>query len=156
MNRKEFIAGTGALLGAALVPSTARAATADEADAIKQLVKDYYSIFYVDKDAPKYRALLTSDYLLLEEGEVMDAAADIADMPPPDIGYQRKDAFEFHSTKIQGDVAWTVYTLKSDVVHKKGEDVHHVEFLETMILRRTGGRWLVALLHSTKIAPPVK
>ena len=76
-------------------------------------------------------------------------------MPPPDIGYKRTDSFEFHSVKIQGDAAWAVYTLKSDITdHKKG--ARHVEFLESMVFRRTNGRWLVALLHSTKIAPQAK
>jgi ketosteroid isomerase-like protein len=155
MNRKEFIAGTGALLGAALAPATARAASPEDDDSIRQLVKDYYSTFYVLMDKRRYRSLLTDDYLLLEDGEILDAAGDLALMPPSDIGYKRTDSFAFHSVKIQGDAAWTVYTLKSDSTDTK-KGARHAEFLESMVFRRTSGRWLVALLHSTKVTPVAK
>jgi ketosteroid isomerase-like protein len=76
-------------------------------------------------------------------------------MPSPDIDYKREDRFEFHSVKINGDTAWAVYTLRSDITDKKN-DPRHREFLESMILRRSGSGWLAALLHSTLIPEPAK
>src|SRR5689334_20432478 len=101
MNRKEFLAGAGTLLGAALVPTTAHAASSNETAILEQIVSDYYSVFYARMDKARYRAMLADDYLLLEGGEVMDAAADIADMPSPESGFKRTDSFQFHSVKIQ-------------------------------------------------------
>lgn len=156
MKRREFIAtGTGALAGMVLAPATARAADATEEGAIRQTVQEVYQAFSVRQDKAAYRAMLADDYLLLENGEVLDIAGDLALMPSPDDGYQRKDAFEFKTAMVQGDLAWVVYLLRSDITDKK-RGFRHSDYLESMILRRTGGRWLVALLHSTKIIPPAK
>ena len=119
MKRSEFLAGAGTLLASALIPTTARAASADEAGAIQQLIVDYYHVYYVLQDSQRYRALLTDDYLLLENGEVMDLAADVALIPKPEDDYRRTDRFEFHQVRLAGDVAWTVYTLRSDITDRQ-------------------------------------
>lgn len=80
MKRREFIVGSGLLIGAAFVPGAAAAASGDE-ESVKQLVRDYYSEYFVIREKKKYRELLTDDYLLLENGELIDADADIAAMP---------------------------------------------------------------------------
>jgi len=150
MKRREFIAGTGMLIGTACVPS---AVAADDETAVKQAVKDAYSIFYVSLDKQKYRSLLTEDYLLLENGELLDIEGDIALMPTPESGYKRSDAFDFRSVKIHGDIAYAVYFLKSEITDKKNGS-RKPEWLESAILRRSGANWRMALLHSTKIVKP--
>ena len=54
------------------------------------------------------------------------------------------------------DTAYVVYFLKSDVTDEKG--ARHRKWLESAILRRSGpgAPWRMALLHSTRIAPPAK
>ena len=146
MKRREFIAGTGVLIGAACAPSVS---AADDAAAVKQAVNDCYSVFYVSLDKQKYRSLLTEDYLLLEHGELLDVEGDIALMPAPDSGYKRTDAFDFRSVKVHGDTAYAVYFLKSKITDKNG--THNGEWLESAILRRSGKGWRIALLHSTRI-----
>lgn len=64
MKRREFVAGTGMLVGAAFAPGAV--AAPDDAAAVKQVIRDGYSIFYTDRNKQKYRSLLTNDYLLLE------------------------------------------------------------------------------------------
>src|SRR6478609_9491619 len=118
MNRSEFLAGAGTLMASALIPTTARAASTDEAGAIQQLIIDDYHIYYVLQDPPRYRALLTDDYLLLENGEVMDLAADLALIPKPEDDYRRTDRFEFRQVRIVADAAWAVYTLRSDITER--------------------------------------
>ena len=146
MKLREFIAGTGALIGAACAPSVS---AADDAAAVKQAVNDVYSVFYVSLDKQKYRSLLTEDYLLLEHGELLDVEGDIALMPAPDSGYKRTDAFDFRSVKVHGDTAYAVYFLKSKITDKNG--THNGEWLESAILRRSRTGWRIALLHSTRI-----
>lgn len=126
-------------------------APSDDADAIKQAVERYYAA-YRGLDKVKYRACLTDDYLLLENGEVLDADGDLAGMAAPGSGYQRTDAFAFKLVKVQDDVAYAVYFLTSDIRDQEG--VRHREWLESMILRRSGTRWRTALLHSTRLARP--
>jgi ketosteroid isomerase-like protein len=107
----------------------------------------------MDKDA--YRSILTEDYLILENGELLDTESDIALMPEPDSGYDRTDTFDFRYVKIEGDIAYTVYFLKAEIVDKANGTIHK-EWLESTILHRSGEEWLIALLHSTKIISPKK
>jgi ketosteroid isomerase-like protein len=150
MKRREFIAGRGMLLGATCAPSVW---AADDSAAVKQIVQDVYSVFYRDRDKKKYRLLLTEDYLLLEKGEILDVEDDIALMPAPGSDYKRTDAFGFRSVKIDGDAAYAVYFLKSEITDKKN-GTRNAEWLESAILRRSGSGWRMALLHSTRIVKP--
>jgi ketosteroid isomerase-like protein len=98
--------------------------------------------------------MLTDDYVLLEDGDIISLEKDISLMPTPQDDYQRKDTFDFRSVKIQKDVAYLVYFLKSDIRDKQ-EGARQRAYLESMILRRdSGGTWRVALLHSTKLSKP--
>ncbi len=150
MNRKEFLTGAGAAVGAALLPATLRAATAEEGEAIRECVRAVYRAYSVTMDPIAYRALLADGYRLLEHGEIMTADQDIAAMPKPENDFKRTDAFAFHQVKISGDTAWAVYTLRSAISDTK-RGARHPEYLESMILQRAGTGWKVALLHSTRI-----
>jgi len=96
--------------------------------------------------------LLTDDYVLLENGELLDIAGDLALMPAPGAGYRRTDAFDFRAVRVRGDMAYAVYFLASEITDLKG--ARHREWLESVILRRAGNGWRVALLHSTRTPTP--
>ena len=130
---------------------TAAFAAPDDAVPIKQAVNAYYAA-YRSLDKARYRACLTDDYILLENGELMDAAGDLAVMAGPGSVYQRTDAFDFRLVKVQGSVAYAVYQLTSDITDQQGS--RHRMWLESMILRRAGNTWRTALLHSTRIQQP--
>lgn len=149
MKRREFLGGTGMLIATASMPNV----SADDEMAVKQAVKDVYSIFSVSLDKQKYRSLLTEDYLLLENGELLDIEGDIALMPAPESGYKRTDAFDFRLVKVHGDIAYAVYFLKSEITDKKN-GTRNREWLESAILRRLRKGWRIALLHSTRISKP--
>ena len=127
----------------------------DDEEAVKQAVKNYYYLYFVKMDKDAYRSILTEDYLILENGELLDTEGDIALMPEPDSGYDRTDTFDFRYVKIEGDIAYTVYFLKAEIVDKANGTIHK-EWLESTILRRSAEDWLIALLHSTKIKNPKK
>jgi len=147
MKRRDFVAGTGLLLASLYVPALPSAA---DSATLKQLVADFYGVYYRKRDKEAYRGFLTDDYLLLENGEIMDAAADIAAMPAPDAMYERNDSFDFRQVRIQGGMAYLVYFLSSNIKDKDGS--RNRKWLESIILRRFEGGWRVALLHSTRIA----
>lgn len=148
MKRKKII------LGLFIISlCTLKVFAGDDEEAVKQAVKNYYYLYFVKMDKIAYRSILTEDYLFLENGELFDAEGDIALMPDPDSGYERTDTFDFRYVKIEGDIAYTVYFLKSDITDKTNRTIHK-EWLESTILRRSGEGWLIALLHSTKITNP--
>jgi ketosteroid isomerase-like protein len=95
--------------------------------------------------------MLTDDYVLLENEEIVSLEKDVSLMPSPEDDYERRNSFDFRSVKVHGDVAYLVYFLKSDIRDKK-DGARQREYLESMILRRDGGGvWRIALLHSTKL-----
>jgi ketosteroid isomerase-like protein len=96
--------------------------------------------------------MLTDDYVLLENGEIISLEKDVSLMPTPQEGYQRQDSFDFRSVKVHGEVAYLVYFLKSDIRDKK-DGARQREYLESIIMKRDGGGdWRIALLHSTKLS----
>lgn len=155
MNRSEFLAGAGSLLVASVAPATSPATLPDDAAAVQQLIIDDYHAFYVLQDPVRYRALLTDDYLLLENGEVLNLAGDLALMPKIEDEYRRIDRFAFHQVRHSGDVGWAVYTLRSEITDRRN-GFRKREFQESAVCRRIGGSWKVALLHSTRVQAPAK
>jgi ketosteroid isomerase-like protein len=148
MRRREF----GTALGALVTTSMAAvAAQTDDAAAVRQAIIDNYAL-YSGTDFEKYRATLAPDYVLLEHGELMSAADDEKSMKTRPPGFRRADAFDFKSVTIEGTLAYAVYFLTSDIADDKRQIQRR--WLESAILRRDNGRWLLALLHSTRIEKP--
>jgi ketosteroid isomerase-like protein len=148
MNRRGFVGAAGFVMaGASALPD----AQPDESAAIRQAVEGYYAA-YRRFDKAKYRACLTDDYVLLENGELLDINGDLALMATAGSGYQRTDAFGFRLVKVQGNVAYAVYFLTSDIKDQQGP--RHREWLESMVLRRSASGWRTALLHSTRLVKP--
>lgn len=119
---------------------------------MKQVIRDSYSVFYTDRNKQKYRSLLTADYLLLEKGEILDVEGEDAMMPAPGSDYKRADTFDFRRVNVHDDVAYVVYIVESTITNPTKPSQNGVwQWLESAVLRRTGTRWRVALLHSTQI-----
>lgn len=150
MNLRIFVTVAAVLAGAACAPARPQAA---ETEAVKQVIADYYDTFFRSLDREKYRSLLTDDYRLLENGEILDIEGDMALMPDPDSGYTRSDVFDFRSVHVHDDTAYAVYVLRSNMTDRTNGPRSR-EWLESAILRRAGSRWRVALLHSTRIVGP--
>lgn len=77
MKRREFLHAAGA--GVAGLQSAPRVSAANE-EAIRRAVETYYAA-YRSLDKARYLSLLTDDYLLLENGDVLDANGDVALWP---------------------------------------------------------------------------
>jgi ketosteroid isomerase-like protein len=136
---------------ATLLAPPAALASGDAA-AIQAAIQENYAA-YSGFDETRYRATTTDDYLLLEHGELIDREGDVASMAKPGTGFRRTDHFDFSHVKVVGDTAYAVYTLRSEIYDdERGE--RDREWLESAILRREGGRWKVALLHSTRVSHP--
>jgi ketosteroid isomerase-like protein len=138
------------ILAVAIQCPAARAA--DDAAAVQAAIQANYAA-YSGFDEARYRATTTGDFLLLEQGELLDREGDFSLMPKPGSGHRRSDRFDFHTVKVEGNVAYAVYTLKSDIYDDK-RGARSREWLESAILKREDGRWKMALLHSTRVSHP--
>ncbi len=122
-------------------------------EAVKQAVKNYYDLYFAKMDKSEYRSILTKDYLLLENGEILNTEDDIVAMPDSNSGYKRIDSFDFRLVKVEGDIAYAVYFLRSKITDKVN-GMRNKEWLESAVLQRSEEGWKIALLHSTRIANP--
>jgi ketosteroid isomerase-like protein len=145
MDRRQFVA-LAAL--AAAVPAGAGAAPGEE-EAIRQRVKALYKAFSTG-DVAAYRAFMTADYLFISDGDMTDLEGDLADFKARPKDFRRTDAIDFQHVGLSGDMAYAVYYLTS---HETGStfEPRDPRWLETMILRRVGGDWRCALIHSSRL-----
>ena len=148
MNRRTFFNRAALLPGAALSTVTSQAA-ADDDGQVQSAIKTAYSVYFQGRDKEKYRSLLSADYILIEHGELINAASEIAAMPKPENPLKRTDYFDFKSVKVHGDIAYAIYDLKYEV--SAGGKSRRGHCLESAILRNVEGRWLMCLLHSTRM-----
>ena len=155
MERRTFLQLASSL---AFVPAAAAAAqpvTAgpDSAAIMRRLIEWYRAFGNPRVDRDYYRSFMTEDYLLLENGKLLDIEGDMALLGalPPD--HVRTDRFDFRYIHVDGDDAYAVYFLESDMNDSK-DGPRSRRWLESAILRRVGGAWKAAVLHSTRIEPP--
>ena len=134
------------------VPAVATEPSHDDSTLVKQTLINFYEAFS-GFDEQRYRALCTDDYVLLEDGEIWNLDKDVAAfMSQAASGRKRSDTFDFLVIKIQGNTAYAVFFLKSEIMNK-GE-VQHRQWLESAVLLKSDRSWRVSLLHSTKLGKP--
>jgi ketosteroid isomerase-like protein len=144
----------GAAAGLALVPAAARAASPAQATELKQRIIEWYRAFGNPRvDRTYYRSFMTDDYWLLENGELLNVAGDMALLGSLPADHVRTDKFDFRHIWVDGDLAYLVYFLDSEMNDSKNGRRSR-RYLESAVLRHIGGQWRAAVLHSTKINPP--
>lgn len=151
MERRTFLGATAVL---SLVPAAARAANATEAETLKRRIIEWYRAFgnpRVDRDY--YRSFMTDDYMLLENGELLDVAGDMALLGSLAADHVRTDRFDFRHIWVEGDNGYLVYFLESDMNDAKNGPRSR-RYLESAVMRRSGDQWRAAVLHSTRINKP--
>ena len=155
MERRNFFKlAAGATLAPSLLAAAQRTSTPDEVAAVKAKLVEWYRAFAnprVDRDY--YRTFMTDDYLLLENGELLDVAGDVALLDGLAPDHVRTDTFDFRHVRVDDDHANAVYFLEASMNDSK-QGPRHRRWLESAVLRKVGGQWRVAILHSTRINPP--
>lgn len=152
MDRRSLLAAATAMVaGAAAEPA---AGAADEVEAVKRRLVDFYRAFADPRvDRAYYLSFTTEDYLLCEQGELLDRAGDLAMLDQVPADQVRHDRFDFRRVTVTGDLAYAVYFLEADITDSsKGPRTRR--WLESAVMRREQGQWRCAVLHSTRIATP--
>ena len=93
---------------------------------------------------------VTSDFILLEDGEVWNMDSLTRAMAPmKQVRFTRKNTFAFYQTTIKDNVAWINYDNKADIT--VNDKPFQIRWLESAVLVKQEGAWKIAQLHSTKI-----
>jgi ketosteroid isomerase-like protein len=150
MKRRTFL-GSAAALAFSAAPTNASNARSGDVHGAKQFIIDWYAAFGNPKtNKEQYLSFTTPDYLLLENGALLDRNGDLALFleEPPDL--VRRDTFDFRRVSFAGERAFLVYFLESQITDSKNGSRHR-RYLESAILRKSAGRWRAELLHSTRV-----
>lgn len=120
-----------------------------DSTAIVELLKDDYRTM-VTNDINRHRSNCTADYILIENGEFWDMEREAASYKANEKRIiQRTDHFDFKYISLDGNTAYAVYDLKSDIVEKGVTTRKH--WSESVVFRKTDGQWKIALIHSTPV-----
>lgn len=91
---------------------------------------------------------VSDDFQLLEVGEVWDRRK-LESAVAGD--YSRSNYFAPIRTEIDNDTAWISYWNRAEF-RSTGSQSERA-WLESVVLKRQDGRWLIQLMHSTRLAP---
>ena len=122
----------------------------DEA-AVRAVLIEWYDAM-TRHDMLAVAAVLTPDFLLVEHDQLLDAATLVEGLTLGiEAGHQTAELSEFDIV-IADDVAWSTHR-NHEVWHPTSGDPTELEFLETVILRRSGPSWLIGRYHATRLRP---
>jgi hypothetical protein len=132
-----------------LFPTGSMAQGIEDSVAIVQLLKADYGTM-VAYDIKKHREYCTSDYLLIENGEIWDMEKE-AEWYKKNVhrSLQRRDYFNFKLLKVQGSSAYAVYELKSEFI--ENEKLTTRQWNESAVFRKVNDQWKIALIHSSPL-----
>ena len=117
--------------------------------ALVQLLRGDYKTLE-NSDWETHQNNCAPDYLLIENGEVWDLAKEVESMKSKaGIKTTRTDQFDFKSLKVEGNQAYAVYELKSQITRDNQTNNYH--WIESAIFQKISGEWKIKLIHSSLI-----
>jgi Domain of unknown function (DUF4440) len=98
----------------------------------------------------KLRNYSAHDFLLLEDGEVWNLDTLINKLAEhKHLKIERINKFQFIRTEQSGNVAWVSYYNTAEL--KFNDKQQTVKWLESAVLTKHRGRWIIKQLHSTPL-----
>ena len=123
--------------------------TDDEHDI--RAVLDAWYVSMTAHDIPAVGAALTESFLLVEH-DVLAGRTELLEMLSDGQAYSLDARLSDFQVSVEGDVAWSTHR-NHEVYTPIGGETQELDFLETVVLVRRGGRWLIDRYHATRLAP---
>lgn len=134
------------------IPTFAQSSKPSDKQQVQELIQDSFDAIFSEYDANQLGDFYTSDFLLLEHGELWDMAfirdylGKAKSNPNPPT---RTNRFEFIKTVVEGDRAWVAYHNYATIT-QNGQIVRELYWLESATAIRTDKGWRLDMLHSTR------
>ena len=122
----------------------------NEVDIVLNVLCDWY-IAMKNHDIDKLAAALSDTFLLIEHDELMDGKHLIEMLASEDDSTLVANLHDFHIT-VSGDTAWSTHR-NSEVFTSPTREPLELEFLETVVLIKKDGNWLMDRYHATRLSP---
>jgi hypothetical protein len=119
---------------------------------IKSVLADFFQVFTV-YDIKHFEQNCSPDFILYENGEVWSPKiireyVEKARAEPK--AAERLNEFHFIKFNIKGNLAWAAYHNTAHITSLKDGTKRDVNWLESIILEKVKGKWLLVQMHSTK------
>ena len=121
----------------------------DEID-VRATLTDWYTAMTAH-DITALGDSLTESFLLIEHDDLLDRVQLLEMLSSEVDDVLVADLDDFHIT-VHGDVAWSTHRNHEVYTPLVGEPLR-LEFLETVVLVRRDGRWLIDRYHATRLSP---
>jgi len=122
----------------------------DDSTLFQQMIRDYFD-GVADKDFVKQRSMTTEDFVIYEDGKVWNN-----DSVFRNIQYYEpftvKSSFTDIRVFVDDHSAYATYLSHPNFVLSDSVKFH-LDFIETMIFRKTAGGWKIGTLHITELKP---
>lgn len=123
--------------------------TGDESD-IRATLNGWYAAMGTH-DVTAVGTALTDTFLLVEHDQLVDRTALLEMLSGADDYHLDASLSDFHVT-VDGDIAWSTHRNHERYTPADGES-EDIDFLETVVLVRRDGRWLIDRYHATRLPP---
>ena len=102
-------------------------------------------------DFEAIRESVTQDFEIIEDTLVFDTNGFLS-LLEPFVGTGATITYQFSefNTEVAGSLAWTRYRNQAEML--MNGDTTHFEWIETAVLQKVDGVWLVDRLHSVPVA----
>jgi lysophospholipase L1-like esterase/ketosteroid isomerase-like protein len=124
---------------------------AGDSTQLPQMIQVYFD-GVAAKDFVKLRSMTTADFVIYEDGKVWNNDSvfrNIQYHQPFSVKFVLSDIRVFEDTHS----AYATYLSHPDFVLSDGVKFH-LDFIETMIFRKTAGGWKISTLHITELKSP--
>jgi hypothetical protein len=122
-----------------------------ETAAIKAVLTDFFETF-THPDMKYFDRNCSSDFQLLEVGEVWERKeiqAYVDKMNAKPLTFERTNQFDFIKVKFYKNIAFVNYHNTATIRSLQDNSIKKREWLESIILEKVKGRWVLQQMHSS-------
>jgi ketosteroid isomerase-like protein len=119
-----------------------------ETAAIKAVLTDFFETF-THPDMKYFDRNCSPDFQLLEVGEVWERKEIQAYVNRMTATFERTNQFDFIKVKFYKNIAWVSYYNTATIRSLEDNSIKKREWLESIILEKVKGRWVLQQMHSS-------
>jgi ketosteroid isomerase-like protein len=122
-----------------------------ETAAIKAVLTDFFETF-THPDIKYFDRNCSPDFQLIENGEIWERKeiqAYVDKMTSQPLTFERTNQFDFIKVKINKNTAWVNYYNTATIKSLKDGSVKKKEWIESIILEKTKGKWIIQQMHNS-------
>lgn len=124
-----------------------------DSSAIRQVLTDFFEVF-TNPDMKHFDNNCVPNFELYDMGEIWNRetiAKYVENVQSKPKDWTRTNRFEFIKFNFRKNIAWVSYHNYAVINNSKTNTTRNIHWLESMILEKIKGRWVLVQMHSTLV-----